>query len=411
MNRPPFSSTLYLALLAQLLFALAFTVPMPIIPLYITDDLGAAEQWIGTATLFVAWSSVALRLPGGTLSDRYGRRRIMISGAILGLFASAILILTHDVYSFLLGRLFGGMSLGLYTTAAKALIADLAPPSRRGEAMGLSNASFSSAVVISPLIGEALKNAFNFQSVWIASGVIYVLMFGLTWLLPNTRPTASAAPNIRREISATLNERGLWAALILMVGSGPLMTVMYTFYPLFAERKNLFEDAPAFMSVISMSLGLSIWSLVDALVEPAAGRLSDRVGRQFLIPPSLLIVIIGAIMLSQANSTFFTYTSIAILALGWGAMRSMADAITQDAVAPLLRGTGSALLYTGFDLYVGLSAQLLSTSIDGDDFSVFFVAVILTALLSGIFGFLSSLRLTTYDQRNPNPIQPSALGD
>ena len=84
--------------------------------------------------------------------------------------------------------------------------------------------------------------------------------------------------------------------------------------------------------------------------------------------PGLAGVVLGVLALSQADNTFSTYAAIALLASGVAAVSSAANAISQDAVAPMLRGMGAAVLYTSFDLSVGLNAQGLATLIDGDDF-------------------------------------------
>ena len=67
-----------------------------------------------------------------------------------------LLILTGTLLSgnLLIGRGFQGIGIGLFTTAYKALIMDLAPPEKRGEALGLGNLSFGLAIIAGPPLGE-----------------------------------------------------------------------------------------------------------------------------------------------------------------------------------------------------------------------------------------------------------------
>ncbi len=408
LSLPPVSTTalprtFFVALAATALFAFGVTILVPVIPLYVTDELGMAEHWIGTATLAVAFMAVVSRIPAGALSDRLGRRQIMIVGAGLGLGASGLYLVSQHFAIFLVARALTGASLALFTTTSKALSADLAPPRRRGEALGLNNAAFSLATIASPLLSEGLKNAAGFQAVFGLSGVLNILALAITYSLPRVRPQVVSSLGARSDLRSTLHERGTWAGILLMAGLGGTLALMFTFYPFLAERENLLHDAPAVLGGVAMGLGLSIWALMNTVVEPLAGRVSDRIGRQRVAVPGLAGVVLGVLALSQADNTFSTYAAIALLASGVAAVSSAANAISQDAVAPMLRGMGAAVLYTSFDLSVGLNAQGLATLIDGDDFGTFFAVLTVVIASLGAAGLILSTRLVAYEQRLPIP--------
>jgi MFS family permease len=398
-TKTPLPRAFYISLWATLFFALGLTIVLPIVPLYVTDELGLAERWIGTATLAVAWTATAMRIPSGTLSDRRGRRILMLAGALSGVLGAVIYVFSHSVGFFLAGRVLTGISISLFTTAGKALAADLSPPERRGEAMGLTNAAFMMAMVVSPLAGEWLKNNVGFQAVFVAHGTLIAAAMLITLLLPSTKPVRLGNRGTQGDIKAILNERGIWASVTTMLGMGAVMTLMFTFYPLMADRKDLFTDAPGWLSGVAMGLGLSIWASVDTIVEPVVGSISDRFGRRVVTLPGLLTIAVGLIALGMAGNTLGTYLGIAILAIGWGAVRAMADVTAQDVLEPMLRGLGAAVIYTGFDMAVGLNAQIVSGLIDGSDFSRLFYATGIIAAMSGIVGFGLTARIITYDQR------------
>lgn len=408
------SGVFYLSLLGLMFFALGVTVLIPIIPLFITDELGASERWIGTATLAVAFTAVMSRIPTGALSDRQGRRRLMLIGAGLGVIAAALYLVSHNIVVFMVARTATGASLAVFTTASKAFAADLAPPRRRGEALGLNNAAFSLAAVLSPLLSEGLKNAVGFRAVFAFYGVASVLALAITYTLPRVKPAFSTSAGAGRDMRDTLSSRGVWAAILLMVGLGAILALMFTFYPLLADRKQLFEDAPGLFAAVAMGLGLSIWSLLDTLVEPVAGRISDRIGRQPVAIPGLVLAIVGAYLLSRATSTFPAYAAIAIMSIGWGSARAVADTVSQDVIPPVLRGMSAAILYTSFDLAIGIDAQILSTLIDGADFSRLFTTVLLMVGIFGTLGLLLSTRVPVYERpavpiEEPEPAEPAKV--
>jgi MFS family permease len=407
-SRPPFPAAFYVALLALLLFALGFTMPTPIIPLFITDELDVADYWIGSAALIFSVAAVSARIPAGALADRQGRRRIMIIGAVLAVLAAGLLAVTHAMSLFILTRILGGMSVAMFTTANKAFATDLVPNSRRGEAMGLQNAAFSLASIFSPLLGEGIKNWVSFQAVFILSGLLALLAMVITYVLPEAKPERSTHPGARQGIHRTLSERGIWASVVLTAGLAVVLSVLFIFYPVIAERKGLFDDAPRLLSSISMGLGLSIWALLDTTIEPLAGRASDRWGRLTVAGPGLVITAFGLIGLSQASTTYSTYLALAVVAIGWGMTHAISDAISQDAVSPMLRGMGAAIVYTSMDGGIGVDAQVLGGLIDGSDFTRFFNAVLIIFVVCGLVGLLLSRRLIAYDKRSPRPA-PSGI--
>jgi MFS family permease len=404
--RPPLPRTFYVASLANLLYALGVTLLVPIIALFITDELRADEQWIGTATLCMSFTAIATRIPGGVLSDRHGRRRIMLIGAGFGILAAAVYTASYSLTVFLVARLLSGAGLALFTTANKALSADLAPAARRGEAMGINNAAFALATVLSPVLSEGLKNAISFQVVFVVSGGLILLALAVTYTLPDGAPERTVNGGALGDIQTTLRQRGVWASIVLMLSLGAILTLMYTFYPLLAERTALYLDAPSVFSTVAMGIGLSVWALTDTVVEPVAGRLSDRIGRQQVALPGLVIAALGVIALSEAHGTLSAYLAVAVLSMGWGAAHAVADALSQDAVAPPLRGMSAAVVYTAFDLAVGANALVLAGLIEGSDFSGLFHATTVVVLGFGLTGILLATRLTTYEERVAYPASP-----
>lgn len=409
--RAPLPRALYVSLVGTLLFSLSITALIPIVPLFVTDELEATERWVGTATLFVAFAAVSTRIPSGGLSDRYGRRTLMLAGAGFAISSSILYLLATDLPTFLVGRASTGIAIGLYTTAGKALAADLAPPARRGEAMGMTNAAFSLATVVSPVLGVGLYERLGFHAVFAASLLLSTLTLAITFTLPHLRPDTTARLTNTGELRTVLRTRGLWAAVVMMLGLGVILALMFTYFPLLAERKALFAGTGGTLGDLAPGLGLSLWALTDTLVEPVAGGISDRIGRLIVALPGITLATGGLVLLSSATDLVSTYLAIIIMTTGWGMARAVAESVMQDAIAPALRGLGAAILYTSFDLAVGADAQLLGLLIDGSDFSRFFVLAVGMLASFGLAGSLLATGLQPYEQRHPRAASEPALAD
>ena len=146
-------------LLTLAIDALGFGIVVPIVPGLVEQLSGGnssrAAEWVGAlvATFSLA-QFVAAPILGG-LSDRYGRRPIIII-AMLGVAANYLLLAWAPSLAWLfLGRLLAGATAANFSTAT-AYVADITPPSQRSARFGLVGATFGVGFVIGPAVGGLL---------------------------------------------------------------------------------------------------------------------------------------------------------------------------------------------------------------------------------------------------------------
>lgn len=141
MGRQDWRVTLWVMVAVQVLMMMGITVSMPLIPLFLEDELGLArgrevELWSGlvaspTFLMIAVFSPI-----WGNLADRYGRKVMVLrSSAAIGIF-NLLVVLVTDRYQFLGVRLLQGVFSGFGATAT-ALVGSVTPKERLGYAMGL----------------------------------------------------------------------------------------------------------------------------------------------------------------------------------------------------------------------------------------------------------------------------------
>lgn len=362
----------------------------PIIPLFVTNELNATASLYGTTALVVSFVAVLFRIPSGGISDRFGRRPAMFFGAALGAGYPALLVVTQSIGVFFVAQVIFGLSLAIYTTILKAYIADIAPAERRGEALGINTAAFSLALILGPLSGEFLKNTFSFQAAFATATVTAILSFAILWFLPPDEPNTEPRESMLRGATAVLRFRGAWAALATAVAGATLFVSFFTFFPLYADALDLADDAPTAIRAVAISLGFSLFAMVNFVVMPYAGRFSDRHGRTLALLPGS-VSLIGLWIFASRPNLWGAYVAVLITAFGFSWLRAMMDALMQDASPATLRGTGSAILFTGWDIVIGTLAQFLSLTINGSDFSVLYsIAMVSVIVFGGIAVGLSA---------------------
>lgn len=130
---------------------------MPVFAIYGTDLEGFSPLWIGLAIGAYGLTQAVLQVPMGLLSDRFGRRPVIVGGLILFAIGSVVAALAESVYMVTLGRAIQGT--GAIASAVLALAADLTRDEQRPKVMGFIGMciglSFSAALILGPIITEA----------------------------------------------------------------------------------------------------------------------------------------------------------------------------------------------------------------------------------------------------------------
>lgn len=127
---------------------------LPVLALYIDDYLGSSPLWLGLIIGAYGLTQAALQIPLGLLSDRIGRRPVIVGGLLLFLLGSVVAALADSVWGLLCGRLLQGS--GAIASTTMALVSDLTSDENRAKAMaaigGSIGLSFMLAMVVGPLL-------------------------------------------------------------------------------------------------------------------------------------------------------------------------------------------------------------------------------------------------------------------
>ncbi len=158
---------------------------MPIMAIYGQSLEGVSPLWIGLAIGAYGLTQAAFQIPMGWLSDKYGRRRIIVLGLVIFAIGSVIAGLAEDIVTVTIGRAIQGM--GAIASAVLALAADVTREEQRPKVMAVIGMciglSFSVALVLGPMVAESfgLSGVFYLTAVLAIVGIVVVLT-----LVPNS---------------------------------------------------------------------------------------------------------------------------------------------------------------------------------------------------------------------------------
>jgi MFS family permease len=322
-------------------FFLSFLLLLSALPIFARRALGASDAGIGLIIASFAITSLLLRPLAGWGVDRYGRRPFMLAGSLTFAIASVAYGWAGSAAGLVLVRLLHGTGMGLYPTAASAMVADLTPPHRRGEILGLYGAAGSLALALGPIVGMAIVDRLGFTVLfWVAGAVAAVstvLIVPAGETLTRPRRTGLGATDL---LSAAALRPSL-VALGLTFSYG----TQVAFLPLHADRHGV--DAGVFFLV---------FALVTTLVRGSAGRLSDRRGRAPVATLGLLLAAIALVVLAASETTLGLGMAGALYGAAYGAAQPALIAWSIDTVAEGERGRAVGTFYTAFEIGIAVGA-------------------------------------------------------
>jgi len=299
----------------------------------------------------------------------------LVGAAIFGL-SPALYALSHSMGSFLAVRVFHGVGISAFTTAYTALVADMAPPARRGEAIGLSGVTNNLGLLFAPALGVYAAASWGYAAhFWLSAGIT-VISFLL--ILPVAEPERqstdqASSPNLW----AVVRLKPVWVASFGITGLAVAYGTVLSFMQPFAAEQNLTAAGGYF----------SAFALAMMLAQASAGWLSDRVGRRAVAVPGMIAVVLAMAGLAVADTNAVLLVAGAVFGLSWGLARAGIDTAVVEAVPSESRGTAVGFLYTCFDIGVGVGSFGLGIVAQAQGYAAAFYAAALWAAVA-LLGYI-----------------------
>jgi MFS transporter, DHA1 family, tetracycline resistance protein len=308
-------SPLAIIFLTVFIDLLGFGIIIPLLPFYAERFGGSAETVALLSASFSAMQFVFMPI-WGRLSDRVGRRPILLLG-LFGSFASYLAFgLAGSLPLLFVSRMFAGIA-GATVSTAQAFIADTTTPENRAKGMGLVGAAFGLGFIFGPALGGVLSRWGHIVPPLFASA-LSLFNLGAAWfLLPESRP--AHVPRTEREahsrleaLRKALTRPTLPALLAVYVTVVAAFSGFETTFALFSERRFGFTEET--IGYLFAYVGLVLSIVQGGLV----GRVVRRFGEARLVPPAILMVAAGLALIGMSRSVFELFVANGVLAIGMG---------------------------------------------------------------------------------------------
>lgn len=334
----------------------------PILPM-IGDQLHIADAMLGTLVSVYSIMVGIFAIIAGPISDKVGRRRILILGCCAMTVALVLHAFVTGYLSFIAVRISAGAAGGILSGAAVSYIGDYFPYERRGWATGwvMSGAAFGQIIGI-PL-GIVMASRWGFRSPFYMfaatmAGTVLLLIFKIPQ--PNVRRTTHrlTVGKAAADYAAMLRRPEVaWAAAaFFMMFLGVSLYVVYL--PTWLGREvGLTGDQIAIMFVIG--------GVANVLTGPQAGKLSDRIGRKGIILMacvglSILMVLTVRVVTNFTTANVFFFLTMVLVAMRISPFSALLTALVSDERRGSLMSLTVALGQIGFALGAAIAGPLFA---------------------------------------------------
>lgn len=300
----------------------------PVLPLF-ASHLGADPAGVGTVAAVSAFTGVVASVPAGMLSDRIGRKRMLIISAIIFASAPFLYQFASTLWHLAVIRFYHGFATAIFVPVAMALVSDLFH-GERGEKMGWFSTSTLLGRFMAPIIGGVIIGslAFNpglgYRVVYLVCGVAGIIAFFLTLKLPDPGNDHGKGQSWRETFTIL---RGVMSNRVIVLTSAVEASILFaygtfeTFLPLYAVRNGI--------SAYEVGLFLSSQVITLALTKPVMGRFSDRHGRR---PQIVAGAVVGACCIGSF-SLFTSFIPLLALSVLFGLSLSVVTSATSAFIA------------------------------------------------------------------------------
>ncbi|MBK6903105.1 MAG: MFS transporter [Saprospirales bacterium] len=331
--------------LSQMLFASSFTMILPELPSYLSS-LGG-EDFKGLIIALFTLTAGLSRPFSGKLSDTVGRVPIMIFGTLVCVVCSLLYPLISSVLGFLLLRFFHGLSTGFKPTASTAYVADIAPPARRGEALGILSMSMNMGGALAPAFGSWLAQATSLNTMFMVSSGVALLsiaiLVGLRETLSKKEPFHPRLLILSRKevIEPSALDPAVVTALVYL-GYGALLTVI--------------PDQSEYFGLRNKGWFFSIFTLFSLVSRFVSGKMSDRYGRAPVLKIGMFLVAISMALMGAVQSGAGLLIASAALGFAHGVVGPALFAWAIDRSVDERRGRAVGTVYIALEFGIGLGA-------------------------------------------------------
>jgi MFS family permease len=368
---PSYSTLILISCFAGLGCFTAAHMRIPILPLY-ARSLGVGAMGIGIINSLFMMAAGTLSMPLGIMSDRFGRKRLVLAGILITALSSLFLSWSRNFPQIMIINAFAGLGLGAFTPTMMSFVADFSPLTHRGRSYAWYTTATNLGMSLGPAIGGLLAQVFSYRRVFSISAIMGFVVFSAASLsFPNASPehyNRTPKKEFMKIISGLLRNNPLVACWLVTLVTSFGIGVYVSFLALHASDQGV--------GVGKIGLIFGTQAIVNVLGRIPFGYLGDRLAhRSDLVLMGVLVYSISVLGFGLSSSLVMFLISAVLMGLGMGISFTAVGALIPELVTS--DSMGFAMGGYAASIYLGMMLGSLTMGV-----------------VAGRFGFRSSFLIT-----------------
>ncbi|HEY9449196.1 MAG TPA: MFS transporter [Gemmatimonadaceae bacterium] len=332
---------------AFLVFVQAFMVA-PLIP-RLAEVFATDLAWVGLAVPAYLVPYGVATLAWGPLSDRFGRRSVILGSLTLFTLCTAATASAAGITGFVAWRVATGIGASGVVPISLTLIGDVVPFQKRGRALGWLFGAIAGGTAVGATVGALMEPVIGWQGLFLAVAAlaaalgIAAVALGAIPRLPERAVSRLSA--IVRGYGSLLSLRRGRRTYVYVLINAVVQSGIYTWLGLYLRQRFGLGE-------VGIGLALLGYGIPGLVFGPTIGRLADRHGRSRIIPFGVALTAVCALLLAAPLTLLVVQVAIVALSLGYDLTQPLLAGIVTD--LPGNRGQATGLmaftLFTGFGL-------------------------------------------------------------
>ncbi len=358
----------------------------PVLPLFM-QSIGSSDAVIGLISAISPFAGILFSFPVGVLSDRLGRRRLLIAAGAIFLIAPLLYIFIDQPLWMIPIRFFHGTATAILGPVISAIIVERFFD-RKGEMLGKYASSTLIGRTLAPITGgvilsffSAYPGLFRFQIVYVAAALAAVPVFVMTLFYreKSDRPLKVITLSVFKESFVNFfSHRRLRGIALVDMATYFAFGTFETFLPIFLASRGVDPYQTGIIFAVQV--------LMIATTKPVFGWIADRIDKRIQICIGLLLsgIAIAAIPLSSSFPHFI------VISIGAGLGISLSTVATSAYVADLAKkeeiGASMGALSSTMDIGHSTGPLVTGMIITVAGFNAgFFASFVLAVIITGVF--------------------------
>ena len=329
------------------------------------------EFVIGLVIGTMSASAIAFRPALGRIMDSRGRRIVLTAGGLVNVVASVSYLGVDAIGPLLFGvRILHGLAQGMLFSVLFTIAADLVPPSRRTQGIGIFGVSGMIPFGIAGLAGDAILARAGYGELFVFASACAAVGFAIAIALPDSRPQHhDGAPQRRSFLGAVLDRPLL-----------PIWAASLSFGIAIASYNAFLKTFVLAREVGSVGSFFGMYTTTAVVLRLFGGRLPDLVGARRMFVPSLVAIGCGITLLAHAHSDTAVLVAGAVCGAGHAYAFPIASTLVVERARGSERGTALAGFTALFDIGLLVGAPAFGFVLRGTSYTVMFTVAAATVL-------------------------------